>query len=237
MNDLLAARFFLDKYSDDGKCNTNRVWIVSEKDGAYLGMAFIAAEFQRNSIYNKKENVFDTNTQFRSAGKDYAGLMALSYSIYGQSNGTAAKVYRNALPSFGANELVKVARNHFQDRLAMVLIYSSKEGSSGSANALRLSGVPLVNDEIRRNNGKVVENPVMKPKFKYVFEVDNSKINKTISGIDLIGETDSFGVKSKIVDGMVEISKVQNYGKDPTDREASKMATIPRFAIEKFNKR
>ena len=119
----------------------------------------------------------------------------------------------------------------------MVLIYSSKEGSYGSTTALRLSGVPFVNEEVRRNNGKVVEKPVMKPKFKYVFEVDNSKINKTITGIDLIGETDSFGVKSKIVDGMVEISKVQNYGKGPTDREASKMATVPRFQIEKFNKR
>ena len=85
MNDLLAARFFLDKYSDSGRCNTNRVWIVSEKDGAYVGMSFIAAEFQRNSIYDPKRNVFDTLGQFKSAGKDYAGLMALSYSTSGQS--------------------------------------------------------------------------------------------------------------------------------------------------------
>jgi hypothetical protein len=33
---------------------------------------------------------------------------------------------------------------------------------------------------------------------------------------------------------MVEISKVQNFGKDPTDREANKMTTVPRFAIEQF---
>lgn len=238
MNDLLAARFYLDKQSDVGRCNTNRVWIISEKDGAYLGMAFIAAEFQRNSIYDPKRNVFDTVGQFKSAGKDYAGLMALSYSTTGQNNGTAAMVYRNALPSFGANDLVRDAKNHLEDRLAMVLMYSSKEGTGGARSALSLTGVPFVDAEVRRKDPPAaVDKPVMKPKFKYVYEIDNSKINKPITGIDLIGDMDSFGAKARIVEGMVEISKVQNYGKEPTDREAAKMATTPRFEIEKFNRK
>jgi len=64
-NDLLAARFYLDKQNDNGKCNTNRVWIVTEKDGAQLGLGFIATEFSRNSLYDPKQNVGDANKQFR----------------------------------------------------------------------------------------------------------------------------------------------------------------------------
>src|SRR5262245_5449715 len=93
-NDLTGARFFLDKQNDNGKCNTNRVWVISEKEGAHLGLAFIATEFWRNTIYQSAKTVFDIERQVRSAGKDYAGMMALSYS---PSNGTASKVIRNAL--------------------------------------------------------------------------------------------------------------------------------------------
>src|SRR5688572_20839732 len=32
LNDLVAARYFLDRKNDDGQCNTNRVWIVTERD-------------------------------------------------------------------------------------------------------------------------------------------------------------------------------------------------------------
>ena len=42
INDLMGARFYLDRMSDNTRCNTNRVWIVSEKDGAAMGMAFMA---------------------------------------------------------------------------------------------------------------------------------------------------------------------------------------------------
>ena len=129
MNDLLGARFYLDKENDKETCNTSRVWIVSEKDGAHVGMGFIAAEFQRNSVFDpKKPNIFDVGVgQFKSAGKDYAGMMAMSYSGSGPCSPTASMVYRNALPNIGANELVKEAKNHLEDRLAMVLMYTKTE--------------------------------------------------------------------------------------------------------------
>ena len=223
MNDLLAARFYLDKQSDAGKCNTNRVWLVSEKDGAHVGMGFIAAEFQRNSIFDPKKNIFDQTSGFKPAGKDYAGIMAMSYTGNGPSSGTAHMVYRNALPSVGANENVKEALNHLEDRLAMVMMYTKKEGAGASkslAASVRVTGAEAD----------------MKKKFKYLKEFD-IKVNKPISGIDLIDPMDSFGAKDFVVKAMVEISKVQNFNKDPTDREASKMVVVPRFEIEKFNRK
>ena len=196
LNDLMAARFFLDKQSDAGRCNTNRVWIVSEKEGTQLGMAFIATEFQRNSIYNPKENRFDTVVPTKPAGKDYAGIVSLSYS---GNNPTAAMIYRNALPSIGANDRVKDARNHFEDRLAMVMMYSKQEGGSNSMRLINSVGVGGTEKD-------------MKEKFKYPKEFEIKM--KPISGIEMIDPMDSFGVKEFVVKAMVEISVKQNYGKD-----------------------
>jgi hypothetical protein len=215
MNDLLAARFYLDKQNDGGRCNTNRVWIVSEKEGAHLGMAFIAAEFQRNTIYNPKANVFDLAGQFEPAGKDYVGIIALSYA----TSGDAARIFRNALPSVGANARVRSAKEHLSDRLAMVLM--NKKGDSQAAKNLLVSvGAPSAED-------------ALKAKFKYPKEFD---IKARVSGIGMIDAADSFKVRDYVITAMVEISKKQPFGKDFTDREAAKMITVPRFAAEMFNK-
>jgi hypothetical protein len=217
MNDLQAARFFLDKQNDAGKCNTNRTWIISEKDGAHVAMAFIAAEFQRNTKYDPKTNIFDTSLQFKSAGKDYAGIVALSYS---PSNTSANLVYRNAMPVVGANEYVKDGRNHMTDRLAMVLLFNKKEGPSYSKSLAASVGVTGTDDEMRK-------------KYKYLKEFD-SKAAATVTGISMIDPMDSLGVKKAIEEALVGISKAQPFGKDPTERDAAKMLNIPRFPAETF---
>lgn len=218
-NDLLAARFFLDKQNDARKCNTNRVWVVSEKDGAHMGLAFIAAEFQRNTKFDPKKNPWDFGAEFKPAGKDYAGLMAMSYSA---TNTSAIAMYRSALPSVGANERVKEALNHLEDRLAMVMMYSKREG--GSASKALIASTRATGNEA-----------ALKIKFKYTKEFDTGKGMKPILGIDLIDPMDSFGAREFVVAAMVEIVKAQAWGKDPTDREAGKMLYTPRFEIEKFN--
>jgi hypothetical protein len=72
----------------------------------------------------------------------------------------------------------------------------------------------------------------MKKNFKYLREIDTK--TSPVTGIGMIDPMDSFGARSKIVEAMVEISKVQNFGKDATDREANKMTVVPRFNIEGF---
>jgi hypothetical protein len=216
VNDLMGARFFLDKQNDNGKCNTNRVWVVSEKEGASVGLAFIATEFWRDSIYHPKETIVDTNRQMKPAGKDYAGMMALSYATSSQ---IAASMFRNAITEGNTSPHIKEARNHLESRLATVLLYSKKEGPSASKSLVQRLGSGSAEDVMKRN-------------FKYLREIDTK--TSPVSGIGMIDPSDSFGAKAKVVEAMVEISKVQNFGKDPTDREANKMTTVPRFAIEQF---
>lgn len=219
MSDLYAARFFLDKQSDNGKCNTNRVWIISEKEGAQIALAFIAAEFQRNTKYDPKTNPWDTNLQYKAAGKDYAGIVALSYS---PSNPTADRIYKNAMPTTGANEYVKDGRNHLTDRLAMVLLYNKKEGA-GNSKSLISNYVTGTDDDLRK-------------KYKYLKEID-IKAAAAVSGISMIDPMDTQGIKKIIEETLVGISKVQPFGKDPTEREAAKMLNVPRYSVEQFTLR
>jgi hypothetical protein len=213
MNDLIAARFFLDRKSDEGRCNTNRVWIVSEKDGAHLGLAFVAAEFYRNTIYVPNPEPFKT-VQMKSAGKDYCGLVALSYA---PTNPTALRVYAAATPA--AQPGSKDIRDHMQSRLANVLVYAKKEGSSRSK--------ALVN----ALHGGATE-AQMKTNFKYLIEVDTG--TTPVTGIGMVDSMNTFKVPDQIQAAMVGISKVQNFGKDTTDRDAIKMSYVPRFYLENF---
>ncbi|MSR54954.1 MAG: hypothetical protein EXS09_16955 [Gemmataceae bacterium] len=223
MNDLQGARFYLDKQNDDGKCNTNRIWIISEKDGSHLGLAFVAAEFQRHTKYFPGGNLFDIKEKIVPAGKDYVGMMALSYSTSGFASPSASKIFSNALPTLGANDLVKDARDHLKDRMAMVLM--SKKGDGGPSRAL-LNTVGV---------SATVE-ATLRDLYKYPKEFD-IKAMKPISGIDLIPVDDSFKVKEYVIEAMVAISKKSPTGKGtPSDRDASKTFTAPRFPIEKFNK-
>ena len=219
MNDLLAARFYLDKQNDAKKCNTNRIWVVSEKDGAHNGMAFIAAEFQRNSIFDPKINRFDRVSGFRSAGKDYVGLIAMSYLANGPSSPTATMVARNALAASGSE-----AKTHLENRLAMVLMHTNVEGPNASKALVSAVGV---DDDLEE----------MKKRYKYTKEFDVKLAKAPPVGIELIDLADTFKAKDYVIDAMVRISRAQPFGKEPTDRDASKMVVVPRFQIEQFNRR
>jgi len=214
LNDLAGARFYLDRMNDNGKCNTNRVWVVSEKDGAALGLAFIAYEFHRNSIFAPVVTP-GVAVPYKSAGKDYAGLVALSYS---GTNTTASAVYRNALVT-----APKEARDHLETRLATILLYSKKEGVSPSKDLIGRLGVSS-SDERK-----------MKDNFKYLREIDTK--DKPISGIGMLDTMDSFKLKDVIVDTMVGVSKAQPFGRDATDRQANKMTIVPRFQVEGYVRR
>lgn len=219
LNDLLAARFFLDQQNDAGRCNTNRIWIVSEKDGASAGLGFIAAEFQRNSIYDPKQNVFDVNDQFKPAGKDYAGFVALSLGAPGNMTATGDAIFRGALPANG-NQNVLSAMEHLESRLAMVMI--NQKGTGGGAMAVVRKAAPKVRTD------------EMKERFKYLQEFE-TKAAKVPTGIDLIDPADSFKVKETLMRAMVELSKDrQNFGKTTTNRDAAKIVNVPRFEVEKF---
>jgi len=47
VNDVLAARRFLEMKNDTGEVNTNSIFVIGAQEGAALGMLFVASEFTR----------------------------------------------------------------------------------------------------------------------------------------------------------------------------------------------
>lgn len=219
-NDLLAARFYLDRQNDNGKCNSGRIWIVTDKTGGQAGLAFIASEFARNSMYDPKPNVGTTTFQFRSGGKDFVGMTVLSFA---SGNSSANAIFRNSMAQL-TGTLTREAPDHLEHRLAMVMLFGKKEGPSASRSAFSLVGAGGDEDALKKN-------------FKYLREIDNSKQAKPISGIDLIDPMDSFGVQKTIVDSMVGVSKALPTNKDRIERDANKMASTPRFRADTIGRR
>jgi len=219
MNDLQAARFYIDQQNDDQKTNSNRIWIVSEKEGSHLAMAFIAAEFQRGANYEVRNNFFDFNQEFTPAGKDYVGMMSFSYSTGGTAGQAASKIFANALPSMGENKAVVQAKEHLRDHMGLVLMYGKNDGAASRGLLNSLGVTTVVEADLKEKN-------------KYPKEFD-LKAKKPISGIDMIDPTDSAKVREYVVFAMEAIRKKQGQ-RAPTTREAKNSKTTPRFPAEKF---
>ncbi|WP_020470097.1 alpha/beta hydrolase family protein [Zavarzinella formosa] len=211
-NDLQAARFFLDRKNDSRVCNTNRIWIVTEKEGYQTALGFIAIEAHRNTIF-PEQNVAAVIDPTKAA-KDYAGIVAFSPN----ENSVVAGIQINR----GLKNLIdpdtKSAVEHIDRRMAIVSVYGKTEGP-GKSKAIVNRWVTGSDDELKR-------------KFKYFVEVDNSKMKGTPTGFDMMDAADSAGIKTKLVDQLTNIAKVgQDFGKDDTKRNASETKLIPRSPV------
>ncbi|HEY1861215.1 MAG TPA: hypothetical protein VGG61_12710 [Gemmataceae bacterium] len=73
INDIAAARMFLDRRNDAGECNSSDLILIGAEDGAALGMAWIYSEWYRFRLdgVGKLES--------GSEGRDVAGAVWLSY--------------------------------------------------------------------------------------------------------------------------------------------------------------
>jgi hypothetical protein len=221
MNDLLAARFYLDRQNDDGKCNSGRIWLVTERDGGQVAMGFISAEFARESVYTKNPNVFVPGHQFRSAGLDFVGITCLSW---GGRNPTGEAFYTNGMGRM-LRPAQREAADYLQHRLAMILVYGWKEGPNASRGAVGAVGADAGDpDALKRDN-------------KVLLEVNNSKASGPAIGIGLIDSTDSFGTKTEVRKAMVEASKTLTANRQVVERDANKVPYIPRLDAAALGRR
>jgi hypothetical protein len=214
--DLMGARFALDKQNDAAQCNTNRIWLISEGAGAQLAMAWIAVESQRNTSYVRANRFDDQPPTYTPASLDYVGVVSLSYS---PTSPLASDVYRNGVPNSG--KYTKETNEHFDRRVAMVMVHGKKEGPSASKSMLGKYVNTGNEDEMRK-------------RFKYLKEIDTSTTN--LQGIGLIPDKDPFGTQAYIVKAMTEIRDKNDAGKERRQRDADKYGDVPMFEIGKFRR-
>ena len=214
LNDLCGARFFLEKKNDEKSCNVNRVWFVTEKESCNLAMAFVAAEFYRNSFY--ADNVVGVlgmggaKAKQQLAGIDYAGAIFLSYARHA----TAGNIF-NTAPRANKKDLDR----HLTDNMAIVSITNKAEKTQPGSAFIHTFVKP--------------DEKVMKDKFKYIKEFEDKGAMKVRTGIDLIDEKDSLGVKEYVLKALEEIRKVQAAGKTNDDRNVKAVSSPPRFNLGK----
>jgi alpha/beta superfamily hydrolase len=79
LDDIAAAKLFLDRKNDSGECNSSHVIVIGAEAGASLGAMWIWSEWQRRKVAS---NVFDVGAAAanRVEGQNIAGAVYLSIS-------------------------------------------------------------------------------------------------------------------------------------------------------------
>jgi len=79
VNDVIAARRFLEIKNDAGELNSNSIFVIGAQEGAALGLLFTAEEFTRS--YTTGFVPLQSNGTTRIAGDDIAAGIWLSLSL------------------------------------------------------------------------------------------------------------------------------------------------------------
>lgn len=127
VNDLAAARTYLDQKNDNGEVNTSSIYLIGAGDAATLGMMWLAGEWARPAVHpqllgtNQYEIVPSTPvTNNLEAGKDVAGAIWLS--------GAKSQV----IPERAARDWVSRAPR-LRDNNPMLLLYGDKDQAAQQA--------------------------------------------------------------------------------------------------------
>jgi pimeloyl-ACP methyl ester carboxylesterase len=119
VNDLAAARRFLEQKNDAGEVNVHSLIIIGAQEGADLGLLFTAAEYGR--VYRIGVTALQSNGTPYNAGEDIAAGVWLSMAM------------RPTSPSGAPNfDMVNWLRNHpgIRDRTPMSFVFGEKDTRS-----------------------------------------------------------------------------------------------------------
>ena len=81
LNDIVAARLYLDNRNDNGGCNTSNIIVIGAEEGASLGFSWLALEALRQASYKQTNWYINPGAANPSPGSDdIAGAIWLSFS-------------------------------------------------------------------------------------------------------------------------------------------------------------
>jgi len=141
VNDIAAAKRYLDKKNDASECNSSNLIVIGAEEGAALGCLWIHEEWDRWPLMRGTLNRWFKDPQGKPFGEDIAAAIWLSPAagLYGKSAG----------PWLDKKEI--------RDKIPM-LFYASKDDVAGVAAATQ-----LYEDLKRRNKLDLTFPPVLKP--------------------------------------------------------------------------
>jgi hypothetical protein len=130
VNDLTAARRFLDDQNDASQCNSGRIFVVAEQSICPLVMLWISTEFARYGFGPKTK--LDLPEQI-SAGEDLCGVIFLSWAGGGGAGQTATLATANKVMNDNVlgTDTVKIF-SQIKKKVAMAFIYSKEDKPSAN---------------------------------------------------------------------------------------------------------
>jgi alpha-beta hydrolase superfamily lysophospholipase len=121
VNDIMAAKRYLDKQNDAGLCNSSNIILIGAEEGAALGCLWIHEEWDRRPQIRGTLNRWFTDPQGKPFGEDIAAAIWLSP--------TAGLDRKSAGPW--------LERKEIRDKVPM-LFYAGKDDSAGVSAATQL---------------------------------------------------------------------------------------------------
>jgi hypothetical protein len=156
VNDIMAAKRYLDKQNDAGLCNSSNLILIGAEEGAALGCLWIHEEWDRRPQIRAALNRWVYDPQGKPFGEDIAAAVWLSP--------VAGLDRKSAGPWLDKKEI--------RDKIPM-LFYASKEDTAGVAAANQ-----LYEDLKRRNKLDLTFPPVLKVGKARGVDLVNSKDSK-----------------------------------------------------------
>jgi alpha-beta hydrolase superfamily lysophospholipase len=122
VNDIAAAKRYLDKQNDAGLCNSSNLILVGAEEGAALGLLWMDSEWDRRPKIQTTLNRWIYDPQGKPYGEDIA-----------------AAIWISPTSALNGKSVSNWLRDHkeIREKIPMVF-YASKEDASGSAAATKL---------------------------------------------------------------------------------------------------
>jgi pimeloyl-ACP methyl ester carboxylesterase len=115
VDDIAAAKLFLDRKNDSGECNSSHVVVIGAESGATLGAMWIASEWRRTKVMNVLGALSTTRNQYEGQDIGCAVFLSISPSI-----GVSNRSFTVPVESWLKNPVVR-------EKVPMYFLYGEKD--------------------------------------------------------------------------------------------------------------
>jgi alpha/beta hydrolase fold len=201
VNDIAAARRFIDGRNDQGECNAGRIFVIADREMCSLSLLWGATEFHRRGINPIAVGAAPPN---HIAGSDIMGAVWLNY----KSNPSVSPIIEKMLRD---RELADKIERPLEDKVSVAFVFSEddKEGASIPRIWFNRWGIKPNQNEDR-------------DKGKYMIRVKGAK---NLQGVNLLDP--KLKADEPILEFITATKKKNLTGNDFVERHPSVIEAVP----------
>ena len=202
VNDIAAARRFIDGRNDQGECNSGRIFVIADREMCSLALLWGATEFHRQGINPITPGAVPPN---HVAGSDIMGAVFLNYK---SSNPSVSRIIEKMLHD---RELADKIERPLESKVSVAFVFSDDDKESANVARIWFSrwGIKPNQNEDR-------------DKGKYMIRVKGAK---NLQGVNLL---DPKLKADEPIEEFITATKKKNLtGNDFVERHPSVIEAVP----------